>query len=217
MKNNKGFTLIELILIVAMLLIVVLMFSSNFSGLEASQTRKAEERFQNNIQVAVSAYISSTPSVANEIEHGKGYSKVSIYKLIEEGFLDKKIIDPQTDEKIDRSQSALVRLNCDGEFNITFPLIGESSNISFVESTPLVVKSIPTNNYQDINTIAFRMLTEQGSQITLTSSSTLTNAGQIKFISSDFSLTNPGTYKMLYNYLDNTMMCRQHVREVIIY
>ncbi len=217
MKNNKGFTLIELILIVSVLLIVVIMFSTNLEGILGNQANKAYDRFVNNIKVATSAYISTNVELDNDVKYGRGFAKVSIYDLIENGFLDKKIIDPRTDNPINRNEIALIRLNCNGEMEYTFPITDEEANMYYIESTPLVVNSVPTNNYLEINTIGLRMMDETGKKINLNIATTLTNVGDIKFIRANYNGTNPGTYKITYNYLDNTLMCRQHIRDVVIY
>ena len=68
MKNNKGFTLIEIIIVVALISLTVLMFSNSFDGILSSQSSTAYERFTNNVSVAAETYLSASIEIKNEME-----------------------------------------------------------------------------------------------------------------------------------------------------
>lgn len=220
MKKKNGFTLIEIIIMVALLLVVALMFANNLEGLTGSQTNKAYDRLVNTINVASHSYVSAKSEIMNEIQHGKGFTKLTIQELIESGYLDKNLIDPRNDEPINRSEVAIIKLNCEGELDYKFPVSAIENNVAFIESTPLVVDVMPTSNFTNLNTIGLRMTTESGTFINLNqvaSKNQLTNPGDIAFISASYQDSTPGIYQILYNYMDNASVCRIHIREVVIY
>jgi len=217
MNNRKGFTLVEVIVMIVMILVVALMFSNNMEGILGTQNDVAYERFINKINVASNSFVSSNPEYINEIQYGKGFTTVTIRMLIENGYIDKDLVDPRIDAPINRDELALIKLNCLNELNYTYPYTLAIDKITYVQSTSLVINGIPGNNYLNINTIGLRMIDDSGSIVNLNPTVTLTNPGDIKFISASYVDASPGTYQIVYNYLDDASICRIHIREVIIY
>ncbi|NLA32992.1 MAG: prepilin-type N-terminal cleavage/methylation domain-containing protein [Mollicutes bacterium] len=217
MKEKNGFTIIELIITIALILIVILMYVNNMEGVKRSQENVAYTRLINKINVASSSYVSSNIAYNNELRYGRGFVKLKIQELIENGYLDKDTIDPRDGNPINRNELALLTLNCSGELEHKFPLEETDDNIYFVESTPLVVNEMPDNPYINLNTIGLRMLSEKGNQITLKTNSNLATPGDIVVASRTYNTYAPGVYQITYNYIDNNGICRVHHREVIMY
>lgn len=217
MKNNKGFTLIEIIIVVALISLTVLMFSNSFDGILSSQSSTAYERFTNNVSVAAETYLSASIEIKNEMEKGKGYVFVTIQELIENGLLDKDIVDPRTDEKVDRSETILIRLTCDGKYTYSYPVSNELiNNITHVESIPIIVDTAPTNMFTDLNSLGLRMYNEAGAILSMTSKTNITQPRDIKYVSTTPQVTGQGVYDILYNYLDIDGVCKTHTRKLII-
>lgn len=217
MRSKNGFTLIELTIMIGLIVLIALMFTNNMDGIIGSQTQKSYDRFVNKIKVASEAYISAKPNYINEILYGRGYTKVSIQNLIENGFLDKNIIDPRNDTPVNRNEEALIKLTCDGKLHYVFPITVAESNVTYVESIPLIVDVAPANLYQDLNTIGLRMINETGNVTSLVQKASVSVPGDINVVEVTFTNNNPGVYHIKYNYVDNIGICRPHIRQVTIY
>ncbi len=217
MKKKNGFTLIELIITIVLILVVILMFSNSMEGINVAQTSKSYERMVNKINVASSSLVSSKIDYSNELQFGRGFVKIRVGELIESGYLDKNLVDPRNDEPIDREQLALITLKCDGEMAYKFPVEETDNDTFFLETTPIITNSMPDNVYQNINSMGLRLISESGQTFNLTSKSKLSSPGDITVVSKTYNTYTPGVYKILYNYLDNNNICRIHYREVVMY
>ena len=96
MKNNKGFTLVELITVITLLGLIGLISVPVFEGI----TRKNKEKLYGNqidyIILQTQKYVTeNTELLTEEVTY------VCINKLIEEGYFEEnKIIDPRNEKKI---------------------------------------------------------------------------------------------------------------------
>lgn len=60
LKNKKGFSLVELLIVIAIMGVLAVIAFSMFSGIVANSTRKADEEQANNIQKALTSYMVDT-------------------------------------------------------------------------------------------------------------------------------------------------------------
>ena len=219
--NNHGFTLIELIIAISLVVVVALMFANNMEGINRSTSETSFIRTVNKIKVAATALVSGNQIIEDDIKFGKGYFSVTIRELIEGGLLDKNTIDPRTDAPINREELVNVYYDCQGKYAVTFPVVS-TNPIEFMESTPLIVNTFPGGNlsyydFLNMNSAGFRLITVDGLVKNLTSVASPSTPYQIKVASRTYSSITPGVYKIVYNYIDGIGNCRQHSREITIY
>ncbi len=89
MKNKKGFTLIEIIVCIILISLIVtisIILLKNNSG-------KSEDKNKKEIVSATDVYFSLNDKYKKEIEENNGYLVLNISELVDEGLLDKKILD----------------------------------------------------------------------------------------------------------------------------
>lgn len=116
--NNKGFTLTELLVTLALIVILALVVSNNI----ISVTRKQEtERFNNfsaNIEKAACLYadLKDITNLENSICR-ESNCVVSFNDLIEEGLLDAELVNPNDEEKVsDQGENTvLIKYSVDGQ------------------------------------------------------------------------------------------------------
>ncbi len=196
------------------------MFINNMEGINRSNTKKAYDRMINKINIATEAYIANNENIENDIKHKSGIFQINIASLIEGGFLDKDLIDPNTNNSIDRQQKITIKYMCDGKYKVIFP--DKNSIIEYIESTPITIDSLPGGlssiDFLDLNTINFRLINSDGNVITLTQTTGSLSRYRIKVVNRTFSTTNlSGVYEITYNYFDNNNDCRRYSRQVTLY
>lgn len=93
MKKN-GFTLIEMIATLVLMIALGILITSNVVGLLGNQREKDYEDFKDKIESSACSYAAS---------HHINTSKIPISDLVSAGLVDEKEINPSTDEVVDQS------------------------------------------------------------------------------------------------------------------
>jgi len=113
MKNNKGFTLIEMIIVVAILAILVIILIPNILGLINKNKEQSCNNIVESIEKAASIYVSD-----NKYELGinctNNTKEIELKTLIDNKLVSSPIINPMTDEDIsdDPNIYVLVTYDC---------------------------------------------------------------------------------------------------------
>ncbi len=89
MKNKKGFTLIEIIVCIVLISLIatisIILLKNN--------SDKSEDKNKKEIVSAADVYFSLNDKYKKELEENNGYLVLNISELVDEGLLDKKILD----------------------------------------------------------------------------------------------------------------------------
>ncbi len=100
MKNNKGFTLIELIATIGIMILIGLVIVTNMSGILSKQHDDEYNSFKKELEDGACIY---TETVFTEEERNnckKQGCVVSVDNLIKKGYIDENLKDPNTGELI---------------------------------------------------------------------------------------------------------------------
>jgi len=108
--KNKGFTLIELIITIALMALVGIVISTNMVGLFSNEEDTEYENFIKEIEDAACVYIETT-GTKTTCRQNNG-CKVTTNELISKGYIDEDLKDPTTNE--------LVKGNDNYSVNITW-------------------------------------------------------------------------------------------------
>ncbi len=90
MKNKNGFTLVELIAVMTLLLILILIAFPNFSSLESKSKNKYDSATCVIIRGAAKMYVENFTDEVNNNMSSEGY-QITVGKLIEKEYLDQDI------------------------------------------------------------------------------------------------------------------------------
>ena len=128
MGNKKGFTLVELLAVIVLLLILVLTAFPSFGGLSNTAKNKYDNTANVLIKSAAKMYVNNhMEEVDNEIRT-KGSCEISIQKLITSEYLDTDIMDSRG-QTIDSGDNVIVtKEEKDGavEYIYSFPKLGDA-------------------------------------------------------------------------------------------
>ena len=124
--NNKGFTLLEVIMVVAILGIITLILVPNVITLIEKNREKEYENLKNNIILASKIYVSDN-MYDLPIDCSKGDNTITIEitldDLVKSGNLSEAIIDPRTQKEVLLNNKVQITYNCinkEFSYNIVF-------------------------------------------------------------------------------------------------
>ena len=204
MKNKKGFTLIEIIVSIALLAIigVALGVSLNRSYKASSETSYKE--FIQKIKSSALLYVNNTPTIINDLNGVYSYKILSVKELVENGFINSNLKNPNTRENINPDDLIKVYYNENKELIIDYPYELMNEKYLYVVNYNATYKSNDNNLcYKGLNSSSLQLVNEDG-----TKSSDLIENVTIKAYMEDGSECNSnklnsnkiGTYKIKYEY-----------------
>ena len=105
MKNNKGFTLIELIATIGIMILIGIVIVNNMSGLLSEQNDAEYNNFKKNLEESACIYVETKWEVDERSNCKRNNNcSISIDNLITSGLIDEDLKDPTTEEYIRENQ-----------------------------------------------------------------------------------------------------------------
>ena len=108
--NKKGFTLIEVIMVIAIITILSLILIPNVMVLINENKKRSCEKMIDNIESAAKMYVNQ-----NKYELGFDCNKtkgIKLKTLVDAGYLGGELVNPINKEKIDLKSEVSVNYNC---------------------------------------------------------------------------------------------------------
>lgn len=97
--NNKGLTMIELIVTIGLMVLIGIVISTNMLGILSDEEDKEYETFVKEIEDSACMYVETAENFDRSGCMKNGCS-VSINDLIGKGYLDEELIDPSTGSEV---------------------------------------------------------------------------------------------------------------------
>jgi prepilin-type N-terminal cleavage/methylation domain-containing protein len=108
MKKNNAFTMVEMLGVVAILGIILLIAVPSLINSLKSSERKAYEDFIKDLYLAAESYVQHNYEEFYP-NQGEGRNYVTLEELINEGYLNGNLVNPNTDEPI-RNEASRINL-----------------------------------------------------------------------------------------------------------
>ena len=111
--NKKGFTLMELLIVIVIVAVVSVGATVSFSNIDDETAEKELANIYKDIQRAASLYLDLHDSALDQfISDGRVTVKIS--SLQDENYVEKELVDPITGEDIDTSASVVLYVKKEG-------------------------------------------------------------------------------------------------------
>lgn len=116
MLRKKGFTLVELLAIIAMLGIILAIAIPNLFAIIHSSKEKAFNALIDTFESDAAIYASKYRSTVTGSINSQGYYEITLQNLLNEGLIQGDLKDPRTDTPIFLTKKVIVTIDEDGSF-----------------------------------------------------------------------------------------------------
>ncbi|MCI8498029.1 MAG: type II secretion system protein, partial [Bacilli bacterium] len=99
-KSKKGFTLLEIIVVIGLLVVIAGIFSLNIIKTLKRQETDANKNIEEQIIAAANAYVSMNPEAVEKLYNSYGYVDIPVGTLRDAGFLSEEIKNVETGENV---------------------------------------------------------------------------------------------------------------------
>lgn len=120
MKSKKGFTLVELLGIVAIIAVILAFVIPSVIGMLKRDDEKEYQRFLTDISLATESYIQLNINNYPDLAITNGSYTITMQELIENGYIKSNMVNPKTDQKISASDTIRVTRKEDGSYDYSY-------------------------------------------------------------------------------------------------
>lgn len=128
MKSKKGFTLVEIIVVIAILVVIAGIFSVNMINTLNKNKNEEKENVITEIKSAADAYVVANPEEVQKLYEGFGYVDIPVGDLRNAGLLSEDLKDVETGERIPDEEIVRVKLETGDFVGIQYPVNPDDKN-----------------------------------------------------------------------------------------
>lgn len=121
-KTKKGFTLVELIIVIGLLTVIGGMFIMNMIKSQSGQKEEEQKDLVAQIVSAATTYVAINPEEVKNLYEGYGYVDIPIGHIRDAGLLNEKLTNPETGKNVSDDEVVRVTLTLGELLDIKFPV-----------------------------------------------------------------------------------------------
>lgn len=144
-KNKRGFTIIELVIIIGLLMVIVGIFSVNLIRTLNNQKESANNAVISQVVSAANAYVSMNPEAIERLYDSYGYVDIPVGTLRDNGYLSEDIKDAKTGEIISDDELVRVKFDILERLDYKFPVDEDKDGWSLI-ADPIILTANPSDS-----------------------------------------------------------------------
>ncbi len=149
MKNKKGFTLVELIVVIAILVVIAGLFSVNMIRTMNKNKEEEQQNVVTKIQSAAEAYVSANPEAVERLYNGYGYVDIEVGELRDAGLLSEDLKNAETGVRVGDEELVRVKFQVGDYLEYTYPV--DPTEVANTEAYELVADPLYIQYDKDTN------------------------------------------------------------------
>lgn len=120
MKENRGFTLVELIGVVAIIAAILIFTIPSVIGMLKRDSDKEYNRFLTDLYLATETYVNVNIENYPNLSVAGGSETIMMQELIENGYIKSTVINPKTDQKIKETDTITITKKAEGGYEYQY-------------------------------------------------------------------------------------------------
>lgn len=202
--NKKGFTLVEVIVSIALLAIIGVTLAVSLNRSFKDNNVSSYNEFVDKVKSSAMLYVNNTPSIINSLNEDS-YKIIKVKDLIDNGYINEKLKNPDTGDKINPEDKIKVSYNNDKELTIEYPYNNDYQEpyLYTLNYTTTYKSNEEDICYKGLNTTSLQLVNENGTKV----HDLVINVSIKAYMEDGSSCTSDkintsklGTYKIRYDY-----------------
>ena len=201
--NKKGFTLVEVIVSLALLSLIGVAVGISLNKIFKNQEIKSYNEYVEKVKSSAILFSNNTPDIMNELNSNYSYKIIKIGDLINKGYINKNLKNPETKEKLNEKEKLKIYYNEEKEMIVEYPYDDKITELHLHTTNYSTTYQNQETDlcYKGKNTSSFQIVTPEGEGAGIE----LKPNKNIKAYLEDGSTCNIdtskiGTYKIRYEY-----------------
>ena len=110
--NKKGFTMVELLVVIALIALMAVLLTINMTGVLSEQRGTSFKTLKGEMESAACAYIDKQKNVElrNQFKNNPAGGTVTLNTLITSGLIDGEVIDPRNNKKLEEEGNITITI-----------------------------------------------------------------------------------------------------------
>lgn len=201
MKNKRSLTPFEVIFFFGLIAILILSLGLSIKNRFEQKQKIKYNNYVETIESGTSKYLNKNKALLNSLNNNKGFIIINVGDLIDNKFLDSKLINPENKLAVNKDENIKVSLNEYGNSVITYPYVKDKGSLRILNVMIPISEKTKTACYDNLNTLKLGFIDQDGSLVkdylkVDENIKCLTDVSQINF-------NEIGTYEIKYKFLHN--------------
>ena len=110
--NKKGFTMVELLVVIALIAIMAVLLTINMTGVLSEQRGMSFKTLKGEMESAACAYIDKQKNIdlRNQYKHNPAGGTITLNTLITSGLIDGEVIDPRNNKTLEEEGNVTITI-----------------------------------------------------------------------------------------------------------
>ena len=203
MKNKKGFTLVEILVSIGLLALLGSVIAISLNRVFKDNNKKHYNEYVEKIKSSAMLFVNNTVDIINDL-NDNSFKIITIGDLIDNGYVNDTLVNPSTDEKVDKEEKIQVSYDSDHELIVMYPYNNTETETYLYTLNYSVMYGDTTEDlcYVGLNTRSLQLINTNGiKDKDLKKNDTIKAYMENGEECTNLTSEKIGTYKIRYDYI----------------
>ena len=203
MKNKKGFTLVEILVSIGLLALLGSVIAISLNRVFKDNNKKHYNEYVEKIKSSAMLFVNNTVDIINDL-NDNSFKIITIGDLIDNGYVNDTLVNPSTDEKVDKEEKIQVSYDSDHELIVMYPYNNTETETYLYTLNYSVMYGDTTEDlcYVGLNTRSLQLINTNGiKDKDLKKNDTIKSYMENGEECTNLTSEKIGTYKIRYDYI----------------
>ena len=200
--NKKGFTLVEILVSIGLLSLLGSVIAISLNKVFKDNNIKNYNEYVEKIKSSAMLFVNNTVDIINDL-NDDSFKIITIGDLIDDGYVNDTLVNPNTNEKVDKNEKIQVSYDSDHELIVEYPYTNENEESYLYTLNYSVMYGDTTEDlcYVGLNTRSLQLINTSGGKVKdLKKNDTIKAYMENGEECTNLTSEKIGTYKIRYDY-----------------